>query len=92
MGKEPFIWLQEDEVEGTADCGCRVTDSNGQGVQVHLCALHGAAPQMLAAAREIAETATLVATGTVESRPRIERIAWVAQWASRLAQGKRGVW
>ena len=91
MKKEPFIWLQEDEPQDTADCGCRVTDDDGHGVRVELCALHAAAPKMLAALREIAETAALVAIGKVDSRARIERIAWVARWAIAMAEGKRGV-
>jgi len=90
MRTRAFIWLQEDEPKGWADCGCRVKNSDGRGVQVHLCAMHDAVPRMLDALREIAETASLVAAGKVEPQARIERITWVAQWGVRLAQRKRG--
>lgn len=54
MRTRPFIWLQEDEAEGVADCGCRVMDPDGRGIQVHLCAMHEAAPKMLAALMRVA--------------------------------------
>jgi len=91
MKKEPFIWLQEDEMRGAAECGCRVSNEDGCGVRVDLCPLHAAAPKMLAAVREIAQTAPLVASGKVDPRARIERIAWEARWAAAVAEGKRGV-
>jgi len=44
----PYIWLQEDESEGRAKCGCRVVcDLNGRGAAVFLCPMHEAAPEML---------------------------------------------
>lgn len=88
MKDEPFIWMQEDETEATADCGCRVID-NDQGIRIHLCPLHRAAPRMVAAFKEIADTAALVSTGKVDARARIERIEWVARWALAVADGKR---
>lgn len=88
MKREPFIWLQEDETEGAADCGCRVIDDD-QGVRVILCPLHQAAPRMIPAFKEIADTAALISTGKVDARARIERIEWVARWALALAGGKR---
>ena len=54
----PFIWLQEDEPKGRADCGCRVMDPDSRGVQVHLCAMHKAAPKMLAALMRVARGAS----------------------------------
>lgn len=88
MKSEPFIWLQEDETEASADCGCRVIDDD-RGARVQLCPLHQAAPRMVAAFKEIADTVALVSTGKVDSRARIERIEWVARWALALAGGKR---
>lgn len=44
----PHIWLQEDESEGVAKCGCRlVSDLDGRGAAVFLCPMHEAAPGML---------------------------------------------
>jgi hypothetical protein len=37
----PYIWLQEDEEEGTGDCGCRlVANYEGRGAAIFLCPLH----------------------------------------------------
>ena len=58
MKRRPFIWLQEDETEGTTDCGCRVTNPDGRGVQVHLCVMHEAAPKMLAALMKVKRVAS----------------------------------
>ena len=44
----PYIWLQEDEAEGSAKCGCRlVSDLQGRGAAVFLCPMHEAAQGML---------------------------------------------
>jgi hypothetical protein len=44
----PYIWLQEDESEGSAKCGCRlVSDLQGRGPAVFLCPMHAAAPDMV---------------------------------------------
>ena len=44
----PYIWLQEDEAEGSAKCGCRlVGDLQGRGAAVFLCPMHEAAQGML---------------------------------------------
>lgn len=42
---EPYIWLQEDEEEGHAECGCRLAQENG--AKLNLCTMHAAAPQLL---------------------------------------------
>ena len=45
---EPYIWLQEDEAEGIAKCGCRlVSDLHGKGAAVFLCPMHEAAQGMM---------------------------------------------
>lgn len=49
----PWIWLQDDEVEGRAECGCelhRVYDMTDNPAIV-FCPLHEAAPKMLAVLR-----------------------------------------
>jgi len=47
-GDAPYIWLQADESEGSAKCGCRVVaDLDGRGAAVFLCPMHDAAPRML---------------------------------------------
>ena len=52
-GSEPYIWLQEDESEGSADCGCRlVADLDGRGAAMFLCPMHESAPGMLKALTE----------------------------------------
>lgn len=44
----PYIWLQEDEAEGSAKCGCRlVGDLQGRGAAVFLCPMHEAAQGMM---------------------------------------------
>jgi len=44
----PFIWLQEEEPEGSAKCGCRVVgDLRGRGAAVFLCPMHEAAPGIM---------------------------------------------
>jgi len=44
----PYIWLQEDEAEGSAKCGCRlVSDLQGRGAAVFLCPMHEAAQGMM---------------------------------------------
>ena len=44
----PYIWLQEDEAEGIAKCGCRlVSDLQGRGAAVFLCPMHEAAHGMM---------------------------------------------
>ena len=49
-GSEPYIWLQENESEGSADCGCRlVADLDGRGAAMFLCPMHESAPGMLKA-------------------------------------------
>ena len=57
---EPFLWLQADESEATASCGCTLMD-DAQGARFHRCAVHGAAPDLLTAlkeARAMLETAS----------------------------------
>jgi hypothetical protein len=46
------IWLQEDEEEGTADCGCRLIDDE-EGARIIMCNKHKAADQLLAACRAV---------------------------------------
>ena len=47
-GDAPHIWLQEDESEGVAKCGCRLVNNlHGGGAAVFLCPMHAAAPVML---------------------------------------------
>lgn len=47
---EPWIWLQDTEDYGRADCGCELFQSyGGSGAGVLLCPLHEAAPALLAA-------------------------------------------
>ena len=46
----PWIWLQDTEDYGKADCGCELFQSHeGSGAAVLLCPLHDAAPALLAA-------------------------------------------
>jgi len=42
MGKKPYIWLQEDEDQATASCGCcLVRDHAGSGSPaIFLCDIH----------------------------------------------------
>ena len=53
----PCIWLQEDESEGNAKCGCRlVNDLHGRGAAVFLCPMHEAAHGMLKTLMKIEPT------------------------------------
>jgi len=57
MRSKPYIWLQEDESEGSAKCGCRlVNDLHGRGAAVFLCPMHEAAPEMLKTVMKIEPT------------------------------------
>lgn len=47
----PYIWLQPDETEGSASCGCFLQDNDGSGARLWQCATHGAAPALIAALR-----------------------------------------
>ena len=50
--KEPYIWLQEEEPEGTASCGCNL--QNGErGPCLWLCPMHDAAPKLVAAIKHL---------------------------------------
>jgi hypothetical protein len=51
---EPFLWLQADESEATASCGCTLMD-DAQGARFHRCAVHGAAPDLLASLGELSD-------------------------------------
>jgi len=54
---EPYIWLQDDEPEGQADCGCILQaeydgadeDLAAGNPALFMCPLHTAAPELLAA-------------------------------------------
>ncbi len=49
-----YIWLQDDEEEGSAECGCTVYRAHkGSGPALILCPLHAAAPDLLAALKSI---------------------------------------
>lgn len=47
-----FIWLQEDEESGKADCGC-LLERTGQGPRITLCPKHAAADALLEACIEV---------------------------------------
>lgn len=46
--KRPYIWLQENEASGQADCGCRL-EARMDGPAFWLCPMHKAAPELLKA-------------------------------------------
>lgn len=48
---EPWIWLQEDEQEGHADCGC--TLSLDDGAKLNFCTMHAAAEELLGLLAEV---------------------------------------
>lgn len=49
---EPYIWLQDQEKYGKADCGCElVGEWNGSGAALLFCPLHTAAPDLLKACK-----------------------------------------
>lgn len=53
---EPWIWLQDNEDYGKANCGCELFQSfRDSGAAALLCPLHDSAPDLLAALEEIAE-------------------------------------
>lgn len=53
--EQPSIWLNADEVEGTADCGCRLVRDHGSANDpaIFLCPLHTHAAELLAAAERV---------------------------------------
>lgn len=53
---EPWIWLEEDEAEGTALCGCRLVRDLGttSDPAVYQCPIHAAAPTWDTVLRDIA--------------------------------------
>jgi len=53
--KEPYIWLNEEEVDGLADCGCSLNRDykSSDNPAVFLCPLHEAAGKLLEAAKEM---------------------------------------
>ena len=61
----PDIWLQDDEVEGKADCGCRlVTAHDGSGPALWFCPMHRAATALYdAAVKARAQMGDLVRDG-----------------------------
>ena len=70
---EPYIWLQEGEDEGTADCGCHLAMDNG--AKLNFCTMHAAAEEMLEAlAKELLS-------------PRSEAWRMLAQRILRKARG-----
>lgn len=47
---EPYIWLQDEEDSGMADCGCMLVLSPlSSGPAFHFCTMHAAAPELLEA-------------------------------------------
>jgi hypothetical protein len=47
----PYIWLDDGEAEGTAECGCRLVQEQGtSGSAIFLCPVHREAPDLFAAA------------------------------------------
>lgn len=54
---DPWIWLQEDEGEGTADCGCHLIMDNG--AKFSFCTMHAAAEELLATLVNVVNLPTL---------------------------------
>lgn len=51
---QPYIWLQDDEAEGEADCGCRLhAEYQGSNAAMFLCKMHSAAPALYVALTRI---------------------------------------
>jgi hypothetical protein len=55
---EAFIWLQPDEDEGVADCGCKLhrgyaPNNDGNDPAIVFCPMHEAAPELLAACQSV---------------------------------------
>ena len=43
-----YIWLQDEEEDGRAECGCHlIASQEDSGPAIHLCPMHSAAPNML---------------------------------------------
>ena len=53
--REPYIWLQPNENEGVADCGCSLTYDDDGDASVTLCRMHEAAPALVEALRAFVE-------------------------------------
>ena len=56
----PYIWLQEQEQTGRAECGCRLTfdvpgGAGTEGPAFFQCPMHDATPKLLAALEEAEE-------------------------------------
>jgi len=53
--REPYIWLQDDETQGRADCGCTLNADGWKGDEagaaLFLCPLHEAAADLLGACK-----------------------------------------
>ena len=53
-----YIWLQDNEDQASAECGCTVYRSHkGSGPALILCPMHSAAPELLAALEEVEQHA-----------------------------------
>lgn len=50
-----YVWLQPDEEEGTADCGCRLINDE-EGARFLMCPTHAAAVQLAEACRSVVES------------------------------------
>ncbi len=51
--QSPYLWLQENEREGKASCGCLLGYDEDGSAQFTFCKLHEAAPYFLAACHEL---------------------------------------
>ena len=52
LKRRPYIWLQEHELSGKADCGC-VLRNESQGPALWLCPMHSAAQDLLRICKHI---------------------------------------
>ena len=54
LSAQPDVWLQVDEAEGSAYCGCRLADS-GDGARLYFCALHKSAHDLMTAMTSVSQ-------------------------------------
>lgn len=89
MSPDPYIWLQENEASGRADCGCTLnrTGPTGDGDPIfYQCAMHDAAPELLEALQGIFAHAAARIAGTYKGQPLLDN----ARAAIAKATTKKG--
>jgi len=81
--KKPYLWLQENEQAGHADCGCILYDNyGGRGAAISFCPLHEAAGELLEALQQC--------SGFIDTTRPKDGAAYVAMAETAIAKAEGG--